>query len=603
MRLPHERFSVLNNLLERYEQETITQRTSDRTAVLDACHDGSEIEYCIHEMDVVDRLHSKKVRSVGRWVLDRTVAKGGFGVVSLAFDCEDPNRVVAVKVPHPTWHYTMDRDELDAEAWFLQDLDHPNIVTFIEVGYEDTWYLVTEWVNGFNLEEAIHEIKAPLWHWLSVFQQVCDALEFGHRKGIIHRDITPRNIMVTGEGEPLAKVLDYGVAKQSRDAATVTQHIKGTRSFIAPEQYDGRCDERSDVYSLGVVMLDILTKWYGDHRRIAKPLRAIIRKAAAKNPENRYQSAAEFGQAISEVSDRIRAGTTPIVHRPLRTWRIASSAIMMFLICVAIWFALTNGDRHGEKLRNATISSESDSRVAIKPWSEFFTAEGHANIMIDSEPSGAQLTLFSLEAGEPDENNRIELGTTPVRATVAPSDYLVVAEWPDGSWTEVLRRIPNAKTRGVVGIYPFETFERDGDRLRIDSVVLPKFVPQGMVQTSTIMIDREPTAFPNEKFIRNRFCEALKSLESQGKRLPFQSELVEGVSHEGLVRSDKEWTCTLVNQSSTEGIKKSGELYYLQFGCFVVWSNAGDAQAMPEHLTFDSGIQFRGARSLQPFGG
>ena len=131
-----QQFQRLNNLLDNYDRELQKQGIANREHFLVECLDASEIELVKREMDCIDELHRKPMKLVGKYIIDHTVAEGGFGVVCLGFD--PAGNEVAIKLPHPVWHLARERSQLDEESSILRDLDHPNIVKFIDCGYDKT---------------------------------------------------------------------------------------------------------------------------------------------------------------------------------------------------------------------------------------------------------------------------------------------------------------------------------------------------------------------------------------------------------------------------------------------------------------------------------
>src|ERR1700712_4547142 len=201
-------------------------------------------------------------------------------------------------------------------------LNHPAIVAVYDTG--ETWaddiplpYIVMEYVPGRTLRDIVKS-GGPMdpYRVCEVVADVCSALDFSHRHGIIHRDVKPANVMITPSGA--VKVMDFGIARALSDAqpaVTQTAAVIGTAQYLSPEQARGeQVDARSDVYSTGCVIFELLTgqpPFTGDSPAVRAALDAITRKALAKTPFNRYQTAGEMRD------DLIRALQGEPVEAPL----------------------------------------------------------------------------------------------------------------------------------------------------------------------------------------------------------------------------------------------------------------------------------------------
>jgi serine/threonine protein kinase len=198
-------------------------------------------------------------QQIGRYEILEELGRGAMGVV---FKGRDPfiGRLVAVKTittgiaDNPE---LLERFRREAQA--AGGLQHPNIVTIYEMSeFEGTPFIAMEYLEGASLEKTIGEqARLPLVHKLGYLVQACRALDYAHRRGVIHRDVKPANIMVTSEG--VVKVVDFGIARIVDTAKTQTGVLLGTLSYMSPEQVRGQhADERCDVWALGVVMYELL---------------------------------------------------------------------------------------------------------------------------------------------------------------------------------------------------------------------------------------------------------------------------------------------------------------------------------------------------------
>jgi len=266
--------------------------------------------------------------TLGKYRILEPLGSGGFGTVYLAEDTWIDKKV-ALKVPH---RQNLDFGELLREPRLLASLNHPNIVTVITAEKQDnTFFIVMEYVPGDTLETIIGTrgaLELPMV--LDYTCQIANAVEHAHKQGVIHRDLRPANVFVTGAG--LLKVGDFGTSRFLEIAAHGTTVI-GSPPYMAPEQFEGRAVFASDLYSLGVTMYQMLTGSMpyetpapADLDRLRRgelvtPPRArnpqvpavldeIVMRALAGNVSARYQKAEDL------LADLLRARTELGPRRP-----------------------------------------------------------------------------------------------------------------------------------------------------------------------------------------------------------------------------------------------------------------------------------------------
>jgi len=238
--------------------------------------------------------HAAETRMVGTMVsqyrIEARLGSGGMGVVYRASDTR-LHRQVALKFLPETW-------SRDREARAAAALNHPNICTIHEVGEHDGRpFIALELLEGRTLKEEMGSRRLELGEIVEIASQVADALEAAHDKGIIHRDIKPGNIFITRRG--VVKVLDFGIALMADSPESHARMPIGTRTFMSPEQIAGRAvDTRTDLYSLGVVIDQMVT---GPPR--TKALDDILERCLAKDPADRFPSAAELRSALRGLRD------------------------------------------------------------------------------------------------------------------------------------------------------------------------------------------------------------------------------------------------------------------------------------------------------------
>lgn len=287
-------------------------------------------------------------KKLGKYEVRGFIGQGGMATVYLGYQ-EDIDREVAIKIlpPHPG----MDPqffDRFQNEAKTIAKLQHPHILSVFDFGQEDDiLYLIMPYVTGGSMKSLIDKGALPLARVASLLQDIASAIDYAHRHGVIHRDIKPDNILVDDEGHPI--LTDFGIAKllESNANFTATGGFLGTPAYMAPEQGQGKpnIDGRADIYALGLVVYEMMTGMHPYASSSETPMQimfkhvsdpvptlqnsgmdyapeidAVLKKALAKNPDDRYSSANEFADDFREaVGLSGDTGAAPIRSTQIKT--------------------------------------------------------------------------------------------------------------------------------------------------------------------------------------------------------------------------------------------------------------------------------------------
>ena len=244
--------------------------------------------------------------TLGRYEVTKELGKGAMGIVYMGRDPQI-GRECAIKTIRFTDEYEEDeaekiKDQFFAEAKTAGLLSHPNIVTIYDAGTDhDLSYIAMEFLDGYDLKEhASPDNLLPIRKVIEVVADVADALGYAHSKGVVHRDIKPANIMYLKNR--VAKVTDFGIARAMASSKTKTGVVKGTPFYMSPEQITGKkVDGRSDIFSLGVVLYELLT---GVQPFRADDLTSLIYKITSEEPEPVTVHNAKVPKAVSQVIDK-----------------------------------------------------------------------------------------------------------------------------------------------------------------------------------------------------------------------------------------------------------------------------------------------------------
>jgi serine/threonine-protein kinase len=293
--------------------------------------------------------------------IEQELGKGGMGSVYLATNKNIDQKVAIKALNENLADSVVIRKKFRDEAQLLCSLDHPNIVKFLNfVENDDGVFLIMDLIDGITLEEFINDKNGLIVEnrAYEMFDQILSAFAYAHKKGVVHRDIKPANIILTNDsdGNFVPKVLDFGIATiVSESTDTEKGWVVGTPSYMSPEQVLGvQVDARSDIYSLGVLLHQMLTgrapydtttlseleinnkvvkeplpRMKEFYPYISDKLQKMVDKATAKDPEKRFQNCNDFRKTLKDILN----------PEPLkRVIKIAAAALVLMLLGGGLWY-------------------------------------------------------------------------------------------------------------------------------------------------------------------------------------------------------------------------------------------------------------------------
>lgn len=374
-----------------------------------------------------------------RYRIEQLIGAGGMGKVFLAHD-EQLGRAVAIKILPPELSSDDRVRRFANEARAVSALNHPNIVTIHEIGSVDSIrFMVTEFIDGETLRHWVTTSRRDPRKEIDVMTQIATGLAKAHAAGVVHRDIKPENVMITRDGH--AKILDFGLAKlRDPDAISPTdvtiEHktadgvVVGTTAYLSPEQAEGRTvDHRSDIFSLGVVMYELVARRRPFEGRTTvdtlhqiinsepKPLTAydpnvpyelqrIVKKCLAKDPDDRYQSANDLAvdlRALGREFDSLPRSSGPIspAARSKAPLIIAAACVVAVAIVVAVVMSRGRGSAvPHENLAIERVTHTGDiGAVALSPDGRYLVGaqsrDGLSSLVIIQLATRSEVTIIA----------------------------------------------------------------------------------------------------------------------------------------------------------------------------------------------------------------
>lgn len=379
---------------------------------------------------------------LGPYEIVSLLGAGGMGEVYRARDSR-LDRSVAIKVlPSDFARDEQLRERFTREAKTISQLNHPHICTLHDVGSEgDTSYLVMELIEGESLADRLAKGPLPLKDVLRYGAQIAEALDRAHRAGIIHRDLKPGNVMLTRGG---AKLLDFGLARTAEkpigpDAPTVQKPVTsagmvvGTIPYMSPEQLHGaELDSRSDIFSLGVVLYEMITgeRAFGAssqagvisailehqppppserHSLTPAALEHVVMTCLEKDADERFQSAADVALQLRWIA---QSGTSSAVEAPrtTRRWYLPALVLIPALIAAAAWYLLPrpSSGPPAASFTGLTLDSGAETEPSISPDGKMFVfvkrVDGQKDIFLQRIEGRSAINLTNTpehDDGEP----------------------------------------------------------------------------------------------------------------------------------------------------------------------------------------------------------
>ncbi|MEX2106406.1 MAG: protein kinase [Solirubrobacterales bacterium] len=417
----------------------------------------------------------------GRYRLEAKLGSGGMSTVYLARDTT-LDRPVAVKVMHREMSEQADQlERFRQEARAVAKLSHPNVVAVIDAGEDGGHpYIVFEYVEGETLKQRIARVGAlDTQEALAYAIEIARGLTVAHARNMVHRDIKPQNVLIDAEGR--AKLTDFGISRQlEQDGMTATGRVLGTTDYVAPEQAMGHgVDPRSDIYSLGVVLYEMLigqVPFHADSQvgvamkhvneelpdvqqrrpEISAAAALVVERATAKDPDRRYH---EVGEMIDDLSTALeveaaRAGSTtgeatsvleavPPAKRKLSSRARLSWAAIALLVLVGGGVLLAvqiissgNGPGGGGALKDKGSPLALSSATDFDPQGDGEEGSGDVSLAVDGNPTG---TAWSSEHYDSATFAGTKSGPDPgvglyVTAASAPAPSEIVIRTPTPGW-------------------------------------------------------------------------------------------------------------------------------------------------------------------------
>lgn len=451
----------------------------------------------------------------GRYRVLEKISSGGMADVYLGYDITLDRRV-AVKVMHSKLAQEenfVSRFRREAQA--AANLNHPNIVSVYDWGEENgTYFIVMEYIEGDTLKYLVSKkgaLEVPFA--IDITKQVARALSFAHKNDVVHRDIKPQNIIITHDG--MVKVMDFGIARAKSSSLTDTGTVMGSVHYLSPEQAQGLpATEVSDIYSLGVIMYEMLTgniPFEGDsavsvalkhaNETPAKPsafnpsipaeLEAIILKAIAKDPFDRYQSADELiadlkrleeGRTVEALGKSyektvvLKPSELKLPKRRASLWAIVASLLVLLFLgsaVAALWYYQAKVVASMTEVpKLIDVSLEQAKKLA---------EEKDLKLVVEKEEHSSIYKAGKIISQKPDPGTKVKKGST-IRVVVSKGEAPV--EVPDLIGKSELEA---GQILGELGLRIGDVNYENSDKIPADAILKQSPKPKTMVTKGSVV--------------------------------------------------------------------------------------------------------------------